>query len=71
MKVKRLINRLYKIILEGSETKCLLGKSDESAWLWHSRLGHVNFKAISLMNQKKESRFSGRIGEENFAQRNS
>lgn len=53
MKVKRLMNRLYKIILEHSKTKCMLGKSDENTWLWHSRLGHVSFKAMSLMDSTK------------------
>lgn len=49
MKVKRSANRLYKIIIESGEPKCLLSRSNENAWLWHSRLGHVNFKAMELM----------------------
>lgn len=50
MKVKRSANRLYKIIIESGESKCLLSKLSENAWLWHSRLGHVNFKAMELMS---------------------
>lgn len=50
MNVKRSMNRLYKIVLEHSETSCLLSKADENAWLWHSSLGHVNFKAMMLMS---------------------
>ena len=53
MKVKRSLNRLYKIILVHSEPQCLLSKTDEDTWLWHSRLGHVNFKAMMLMDSTK------------------
>lgn len=53
MKVKRSANRLYKIILEHSESHCLMSKIDEDAWLWHSRLGHVNLKAMVLMGSTK------------------
>lgn len=50
MKVKRSTNRLYKVILHNSEGKCLLVKGDENNWLWHSRLGHVNFNAMTMMS---------------------
>ena len=50
MKVKRSMNRLYKVILHNSEQKCLLAKGDEDSWLWHSRLGHVNFNAMAMMS---------------------
>ena len=53
MKVKRSGNRLYKILLENNNDTCLLTKVDEEAWLWHSRLGHVNFPAMVLMSKKK------------------
>lgn len=49
MKVKRSCNRLYKIIVNTVESKNLLVKEDEATWLWHSRLGHVNFQALNLM----------------------
>lgn len=49
LKVKRSGNRLYKIIIESGESKCLMATSDELAWLWHSRPGHVNFQAINMM----------------------
>lgn len=49
MKVKRSPNRLYKIIIETNKPACLLLKSDELSWLWHARLGHVNFQALTLM----------------------
>lgn len=43
MKVKRSPNRLYKIIIELEKGMCLTVKLDDLPWLWHSRLGHVNF----------------------------
>lgn len=51
MQVKRSDNRLYKIYIEKSQQKCLLTKGEETAWLWHQRLGHLNFKAIHLMSK--------------------
>lgn len=53
MKVKKSVNRLYKIIIESSEAKCLLMKSCEESWLWHFRLGHVNFQVMELMSTKQ------------------
>lgn len=50
LKVKRSPNRLYKILLETSKPKCLVVKSEEIPWLWHSRLGHVNFQVLTLMH---------------------
>lgn len=52
MKVKRSKNRLYKIILEENKGLCLLTKSEEESWLWHARLGQVNFKAMNLMSKE-------------------
>lgn len=50
MKVKRSPNRLYKIDIETSKPACLALKVEELSWLWHSRLGHVNFQALTLMH---------------------
>ena len=49
MKVKRSQNRLYKLIIESEIPKCLLSKTDEVSKLWHARLGHVNYQALSMM----------------------
>ena len=51
MKVQRSANRLYKILLETSKPACLLSKQEENAWLWHSRLGHVNFQSMVLLSK--------------------
>lgn len=61
MKVKRAANRLYKIRIEdsgsveksGCDLVCLLSKVERDSWLWHSRLGHVNFAALTLMSKEQ------------------
>lgn len=53
MKVKRSQNRLYKIVLNTTNSKCMLSKQDELSKLWHTRLGHVNYHALSLMNKER------------------
>ncbi|KAD7117288.1 hypothetical protein E3N88_04556 [Mikania micrantha] len=53
MKVKRSTNRLYNISLKVGTPICLLNKLEDEAWLWHARLGHLNFDSIKLMTHKK------------------
>lgn len=43
MKVKRTQNRLYLIDLNPSAPVCFLTSISDEVWLWHGRLGHVNF----------------------------
>ena len=43
MRVQRTVNRLYKIELKSVEPVCLLANVGDVSWLWHGRLGHVNF----------------------------
>lgn len=52
MKVNRTENRLYKVNLEDSNSMCLLSKTEENTWLWHARLGHVNFQVLELLSKK-------------------
>ncbi|KAI3684116.1 hypothetical protein L6452_33335 [Arctium lappa] len=52
MKVKQSKNRLYKIVLSHEEPHCFLSRKEESSWLWHSRLGHVNFQMLKQMRDK-------------------
>lgn len=40
-----------KIHIEDTKEACLLSKTEEEACLWHSRLGHVNFRAMQLMSR--------------------
>lgn len=53
MKVKKSGNRLYKISLEESAPMCLLNNAEEETWLWHARLGHVNFQAMEMMAKEQ------------------
>ncbi|WCJ34767.1 Retrovirus-related Pol polyprotein from transposon TNT 1-94 [Euphorbia peplus] len=53
MKVKRTSNRLYKLCIQETKGACLLNKTEEEAWLWHTRFGHVNFPAIQLMQKNQ------------------
>ena len=48
-------NRLYKILLETSQPTSLLTALADATWLWHAKLGHVNFrcsKRCLLQNQQ-------------------
>lgn len=53
MKIKRSSNQLYKLLIEFMESECLMMKLDDVSRLWHARLGHVNYQALSLMFKKK------------------
>lgn len=52
MKVTRSANRLYKISLEERAPICLLTKAKQNTWWWHSRMGYVNFQALTLMSKE-------------------
>ena len=52
MKVERSKNRLYSIRLKIEAPICLLANVDNKAWLWHARLGHLNFDALDKMTRK-------------------
>ncbi|GJR06488.1 zinc finger, CCHC-type containing protein [Tanacetum coccineum] len=52
IKVERLKNRLYSIRLQIEAPICLLANVDNQAWLWHARLGHLNFDDINKMTRK-------------------
>jgi len=41
------IYMLYKV----NQIKCYMGREDES-WLWHRRLGHINFYNLVKINWK-------------------
>ena len=53
MKVRRTANRLYQIELHQAEAVCLLANLEDPAWLWHARLGYVNFHAMKLLVDKE------------------
>jgi hypothetical protein len=45
-------NRLYTVQLSVIPPVCLLSKLNDAAWLWHSRFGHLNFKALRNLGVK-------------------
>lgn len=51
MQVPRSNNRLYKIKLNVATPACLQVKLDDNAWLWHTRLGHLNFDALKALSK--------------------
>jgi hypothetical protein len=53
MCVQRSPNRLYKIGLSVGEPLCLLASMEDQGWLWHGRLGHVNFHALKQLADKE------------------
>ena len=53
MCVKRTGNRMYKIGLSVGEPVCLLTSLEDQGWLWHGRLGHVNFHALKQLVDKE------------------
>lgn len=52
MKIRRTQNRLYRLIIESGASKCLLSRLDAVSRLWHDRMGHVNYQALSLMSRE-------------------
>lgn len=53
MCVPRTANRMYKVELRNVEPNCLLASLENSAWLWHGRLGHVNFQSMKKLVEKE------------------
>jgi hypothetical protein len=53
MNVQRSGNRLYKIELNTIVPKCLLTSLKDDTWLWHGRLGHINFQSIKKLVEKE------------------
>nr|GEY12378.1 zinc finger, CCHC-type [Tanacetum cinerariifolium] len=53
IKVERSKNRLYSIRLQIEAHIWLLVNVDNQAWLWHARVGHLNFDDINKMTRKE------------------
>ena len=48
----RVKNRLYLLKMKLAAPVCLMAKADDSAWLWHGRYGHLNFRALRELGTK-------------------
>ncbi|KAK9063254.1 hypothetical protein SSX86_017124 [Deinandra increscens subsp. villosa] len=53
LRVKRSPNRLYKVNLRTGSPKCFLTGISSNEWLWHGRLGHVNFQSLENLYRKE------------------
>jgi hypothetical protein len=45
-------NRTFKVELKVLNHMCLMTASNKEEWIWHYRMGHLNFKDLSSMHQK-------------------
>nr|GFA73520.1 zinc finger, CCHC-type [Tanacetum cinerariifolium] len=52
MKVTRQRYRLYKANLRIGTHVCLLENMKDDTWLWHARLGHLNFELLKSIAQR-------------------
>ncbi|GJV25900.1 ribonuclease H-like domain, reverse transcriptase, RNA-dependent DNA polymerase [Tanacetum coccineum] len=52
MEVTRQRNRLYKASIRIGTPVCLLANLKDTTWLWHARLGHLNFESLKTMTQR-------------------
>jgi len=50
-KVQRTRNRLYLLDLKVEQPVCLTAACAEEPWLWHGRLGHLNFDALGRLGK--------------------
>jgi hypothetical protein len=53
MRVQRSVNRLYKVELKTANPVSLLANVSDMSWLWHGRLGHVNFQSLKMLVEKE------------------
>ena len=45
-KVQMSKNILFSLKIQKDCAKCLKACSSDSSWLWHQRMGHLNFKSL-------------------------
>ena len=54
MKAPLTENKTFKVELNTADHKCLASTTKEDKnWLWHHKYGHLNFKSLCMLNQKK------------------
>ena len=61
--VTRTPENIY-ILDKVNQVSCYMGKEDES-WLWHRRLGHINFDNLVKISKKKAIREMTKITKPN------
>ncbi|GKV39214.1 hypothetical protein SLEP1_g47020 [Rubroshorea leprosula] len=50
--VKMTANRMFPLHLNCASQSCFSAKTNDVAWLWHSRYGHLNFGGLKQLQQK-------------------
>ncbi|GKV32516.1 hypothetical protein SLEP1_g41114 [Rubroshorea leprosula] len=50
--VKMTTNRMFPLHLNCASQSCFSAKTNDVAWLWHSRYGHLNFGGLKQLQQK-------------------
>ena len=45
--------RPFKINISVIEDKCMLSETKSENWLWHQRYGHINFRDLNMLSEKK------------------
>src|ERR1044072_8317300 len=54
MKAPLAENKTFKVELNTSDHKCLASTTEEDKnWLWHHKYGHLNFRSLCMINQKR------------------
>jgi len=51
--VKMSKNRMFSLNIQYDATKCLSAITNNEEWLWHLRLGHLNFTSLKMLASKK------------------
>ncbi|WVZ59800.1 LOW QUALITY PROTEIN: hypothetical protein U9M48_009898 [Paspalum notatum var. saurae] len=52
-KVPRGANRLYTLKLDIAKPVCLAAQGTSTAWRWHARFGHLNFRGLRRLAQEE------------------
>ena len=52
VKVQMSKNILFSLKIQTNCTKCLKDYSSDSSWLWHQRMGHLNFKSLKQLTEE-------------------
>ena len=46
-------NRMFKLKINNDSPKCLKASTSDLSWLWHLRMGHLNFGGLELLYKKR------------------
>ncbi|XP_066312267.1 uncharacterized protein [Miscanthus floridulus] len=50
-RIPQSLGRLYVLEVTIARPVCLAARTDEEAWTWHTRFGHINFTALRKMGR--------------------